>query len=162
MSRENPLETFFDMDVNTVPAVDERNVVIQTSTTTDEVLNPVVVPKVPFKERLDDEDVVIAGQLQDVFDKAIAVFHSQQELTEIVDPKFAARNAEVAGTFLTTALQAVQLRAKIKSDKDKTQINASVGAVINGNVTNNVITANRNDLIKMMHAKKNDISNMDF
>lgn len=171
MSRENPLETFFDMEPGTILPVDQRPFsqdAIDNNTNTelmviDENANAVAVqPKVPFKETLDDEDIVIAEQLQSVFDKSIAVFHTQQELAEIVDPKFAARNAEVAQTYLNTALQAINLRAKIKADKDKQKVNATVGAIINGDVTNNTIVANRNDLLKMLHAKKNGIDNMDF
>lgn len=164
MSRENPLETFFDMEQGTVVPIDQRPFAVDTEVTDVVVIGeePVVTAVVPFKDTLDDEDLVIADQLQSVFDKAIAVFHSQQELTEIVDPKFAARNAEVAQQYLTTALNAVQLRAKIKADKDKSKLNASVGAIINGDVTNNTIVANRNDLIKMLHAKKNNLDNMDF
>lgn len=166
MARENPLETFFDMAQGSVDPIDQRPFAITDVTDSSELVtideHPVVsvpVVKVPFKETLDDEDLLIADQLQSVFDKSIAVFHSQQELTEIVDPKFAARNAEVAQQYLNTALQTVQLRARIKDAKDKQKINANVGAVINGDVTqvNNVITANRNDLIKMLHAKKKDI-----
>lgn len=170
MTRENPLETFFDMEQGTVLPVDQRPFATENELTViDENTELVIIDaeqteKVPFKEKLDDEDLVIQDQLQTVFDKAIAVFHTQQELSEIVDPKFAARNAEVSGQFLTTALNAVQLRAKIKSDKDKNILNANVGAIINGNVTNNTqtIVANRNDLIKMLHAKKGNLDNLDL
>lgn len=165
MARENPLETFFDMVPGTVLPVDQRPfAVIDNSelVTVDENGQPVVAEpavKVPFRETLDDEDILIADQLQSVFDKAIAVFHTQQEMSEMCDPKFSARNSEVSGSFLITALNAIQLRAKIKSDKAKNAVNISVGAIINGDVNNGgtSIKANRNDLLKLLHAKKNDI-----
>lgn len=164
--RENHIETFFDIEPGSVMPIDQRPFAQEIEVTDVAIIGAegevASRPTVPFKDTLDDEDEVIADQLQSVFDKAIAVFHSQQELTEIVDPKFAARNAEVAGTFLTTALNAVQLRARIKSDKDKQKVNANVGAIINGNVTQNTIVANRNDLIKMLHAKKADMGSMDI
>lgn len=95
----------------------------------------------------DEDDRVIDKKLDDVYSAAISAYENQTAYAEIVDPKFAARNAEVAANFLTIALAAVNSRAKVKSDRKRS------GSVAAGtkNTTNNILVANREDILKMIN-----------
>lgn len=142
MSKSNPLEEFFNLEPGSTASmadlVDEEDELPAVKEETEVV---------PYASTIDDEDTAIASQLQNIHDKAMTVFHSQAEMVEIVDPKFAARNAEVAAMYLQTALNATTLRAKIKAEKDKTRITKS-GSVNNGTVNNNIIIADRNEILR--------------
>jgi hypothetical protein len=141
MSKSNPLEEFFNLEPGSTSSMADL---------VEEDELPAVVedtPMVPFASTIDDEDKAIASQLQNIHDKAMTVFHSQAEMVEIVDPKFAARNAEVAAMYLQTALNATTLRAKIKAEKDKTRTQKG-GSVNNGTVNNNIIIADRNEILR--------------
>lgn len=92
-------------------------------------------------------DKEIDTKLTEIYDAAMETFRSQTDMVEIVDPKFAARNAEVAGQYLNTALAAVSVKAKVKAERDKSRNAGQVAGVINN--TQNVF-ANRNELLRSM------------
>ena len=74
-------------------------------------------------------------------------YQNQTAFVEILEPRYAARNAEVAAGYLNTALNAVSLKAKVKNEKRK------IGQAFipyGNNTTNNVVVADRNQLLKMM------------
>lgn len=114
----------------------------------DEEMPPALVP---VAHTDDDEDIDITSKIETIFEAAMDAFTNQTELTEIVEPRFAARNAEVAAQYLQLSLNTVALKAKIKADKRKSNPIVTAGT----NITNsNVIVANRNEILKMM-AEKN-------
>lgn len=93
----------------------------------------------------DPKDVEIEQQFQTIYDVALTAFESSRDTAEIVDPKFAARNAEVAAVYLNTALAAAKEKAMLKQHKDK--IEQSAGAKT---VNNTVVIADRNELLRQM------------
>lgn len=106
-------------------------------------------------ETYDDKDVEIEKQYQEVYDAALTAYDSQMEDIGVIDPKFRARNGEIAVTFLNTALAAAKEKANLKIHRDKMSVNVKTNTVVSGennNVTNNtqVIVADRNELLKMM------------
>lgn len=75
----------------------------------------------PVPVEKDEEDVEIDRKIDEVYNSAIDTFQQQMQYAEIVEPRYAARNAEVAATYLNIALSAANSRAKVKSDRKRTQ-----------------------------------------
>lgn len=96
-------------------------------------------------ESYDVKDKEVEGQLQEVYDAAMGAFETQSQETELVEGKYKARSGEVAVQFLNTALEAAKSKSTIKMHKDK------LSTVVNkppGTVNNNLIVADRNELLK--------------
>lgn len=160
----HPLEKVFDLDPiawqsPTVKPVSEREKalidpisgeIVQRSTEPDGAA-------LEKEERL--EDLHIDGQLENIHIAAMDAYDKQVRMTEEVDPRFAARNAEVAAQYLTIALNATNSRVDAKFKRQKIRIaKADVGQG-NTTVTNsNVIIADRNAVLKALleKGKKDD------
>lgn len=96
----------------------------------------------------DAEDKEINGKIDEIYGAAMEAYQNQTAFVEILEPRYAARNAEVAAGYLNTALNAVSLKAKVKNEKRKV---GQAGFIPYGNnTTNNVVVADRNQLLKMM------------
>ena len=144
---ESPLEAEFDIPAGTtiLPKYIGNEMVDQQ---TGEIL--------PAQSIEDDADTAametgIIQNIDDVYDSAMAVFDTQSSLIETVDPKFAARNAEVANAYLNTALAAMKLKREMLGDKRKGKSSTSQTA---GTINNNVIVADRNDILRMLQQNK--------
>lgn len=98
----------------------------------------------------DDKDMEIEKQLQEVYDTAMTQFEIQSGITELVEGKYAARNAEVAAQFLNTALNAVNTKATVKAGKDKLKTFASKDGTV---TNNNLVVTDRNELLKILSKK---------
>lgn len=92
------------------------------------------------------DDALVHTQLNSVYEAAIEAYNVQQAFTQQVDPKFSARNAEVAAQFLSIALNATTARSKAKYDRQKMNVLTNMKNGPN-QVQNNVIIANRNDIL---------------
>lgn len=141
---KHPLEETFGLDgvYNSDPleGVDLTTVDDQYLTTTENTL-PVV------NAEPDEEDKEINKKIDTIYGEAMTAYQNQTAFVEIMEPRYAARNAEVAANYLNTALNAVALRAKVKNERKK----AAGGFVPYANqTTNNVVVADRNQLLKMM------------
>jgi hypothetical protein len=122
----SPLESFLEIQEGTTVSP-----VMSTAVIVNDEVNSVV--------NTDQEDVEISDQLTQLYDLAVDAYKSQQEMIMAIDPKFAARNAEVSAQFLEIALGVVNSKIKKR------------GAVSSKSVTNNnLFMANRNDLLKQM------------
>jgi len=129
---EHPLEEVFDIEEGTTMVEYQEHV-------------PTELVK---HEQYDDKDAEIEDQFQEVYDKAMEAFEVQAEITDQVEGKYAARNAEVSAVFLNTALSAAKEKSGQKQHKDKLSIaKQNVGKP--GTVNNNLIM-DRNELIKML------------
>ncbi len=104
-----------------------------------------LVPYEPF----DEKDKELEEQLQDLYDIALEAFEEQQSDSDTIEPKFRARNAEVAVQYLKTALEAVQTKTNLKQHKDKITIKRETG----GTVNNNVILTDRNAIIRALRGE---------
>ena len=93
----------------------------------------------------DEKDKEVEGQFQEVYDAAMGAFETQSQETELVEGKYKARSGEVAVQFLNTALEAARSKSQQKQHKDKlvTTVNGSPKTV-----NNNLIVADRNDILK--------------
>jgi hypothetical protein len=101
----------------------------------------------------DDEDKAISAKIDDIYDKALGAFEEQTAYIQMIEPRYAARNAEVAANYLKIALDAASTRAKVKTEKAKsaTFVPWNNAQTIN---QNNVVVADRNELLKMMGRNK--------
>lgn len=149
MVKNHPLENAFNMDSGTM----DFSVF---SDSNDLMASPDIQAPVPYQE--DEEDLQIKQDIDKVFTTAMDAYANQAELSEIVEPRFAARNAEVAGSFLSTALNAISLKAKIKENKIKR--NQTALPTSGPNISNsNVIVADRNSILDMIKQKKENAIN---
>ena len=129
----HPLEEVFDLEENTT-------VVPYKEVKTD------LVKHEPF----DPKDKELEEQLQVVYDAALEAFENQQEDADTIEPRFKARNAEVAVQYLKTALEAVHEKSMLKQHKDKVVIRDKTG----GTVNNNVVLTDRNELLRLLRGKE--------
>lgn len=97
----------------------------------------------------DEEDIEVDAKIDTVYAAAMEAFQTQTSFTEIIEPRYAARNAEVAANYLNIALQAANSRARIKTDRKKTAAFIPFGGG-GGKTTNNLIVADRNDILRMI------------
>lgn len=94
----------------------------------------------------DEKDDQIESQFDVVYQKALEAFETQAENAEMQDSRHSARNMEVAERFLNTALNAAKEKSGLKQHKDKLSAPGKQAETIN----NNLIVADRNELLKKM------------
>jgi len=111
--------------------------------------NPVAKAEAP-KDVKDEDDELVEERLDQVYDAAMDAFETQNGFTEIIDPKYAARNAEVSANFLNIALNAAATRAKVKVDRKRTNSMAGFVPYAQGKSTTNVVIASREEILKMV------------
>lgn len=72
-------------------------------------------------DQFDTKDTEIEEQFQEVYDVAMATFENTVDMLERseTDPKYVARQMEVAAQFLNTALAAAKEKAGLKQGKDR-------------------------------------------
>ncbi|WP_407305443.1 hypothetical protein [Acinetobacter sp.] len=100
----------------------------------------------PEKEEKDDEDIAIDAKIDAVYDAALETFQQQTEYTQIIEPRYAARNAEVAATYLSIALNAAATRAKVKGERKR---QAAFVPYANKN-SSSVVVASREEIMRMI------------
>lgn len=130
---EHPMEDIFDIEPGTT-------IITREEFQTTEIITP---------EDYDTKDTEIDEQFQAVYDAAMTAFADQAGLLHTNDPKFSARNMEVANAFLSTALAAVNAKSNSKQHKDKMK------KVDGPKTVNNNLIMDRNVLLKMLK-EKND------
>lgn len=113
----HPLEEIFEIEEGTT-------VVPYKEVKTD------LVPHEPY----DNKDEEIEEQLQELYDMALEAFENQQEESDVIDPKYKARNAEVAVQYLKTALEAAREKRQMKEHKDKIVTKQTSGSTVNNNL----------------------------
>ena len=106
-------------------------------------------PTAPPEDIKDEDDKLIEGRIDEVYTAAISAFNQQVSFTEIIEPRYAARNAEVAANYLNIALAAANSRAKVKVDRKRSN-QSFVPYNQGGKTTNNILIANREEILKMI------------
>ena len=101
----------------------------------------------------DEEDKDITKKIDDVYDKAVEAFEEQNGYIQAVEPRYAARNAEVAAQYLKIALDAAATKARVKEGKRKS--NGFIPFNNAQNLTQNIVMADRNELLKMIKNQNN-------
>lgn len=104
-------------------------------------------PNEPAPDPKDEDDILIEKRIDQVYDAAIEAFETQNSYLEIIEPRYAARNAEVAAGYLNIALAAANSRAKVKTDRKRAN-QAFVPYANGGKNTTNVIVANREEILR--------------
>ena len=107
-------------------------------------------------QEYDDKDAEIEEQFQEVYDKAMDAFDAQSDITDQVEGKYAARNAEVAAQFLNTALNAAKEKSGQKQHKDKLEVSKQ-NAGKPGTVQNNLIM-DHNEMMRLLNGEAKDIT----
>ena len=132
----HPMEDMLDIEPGTtqVPATIERST------------------ELVAHEEFDAKDKEIEEQYQEVYDAAMGAFEQQSMDSEVIEPKYRARNQEVAVQFLNAALQAAKEKGGMKQHKDKLNV-AKVKANSAGTTNNNLIVADRNEILKHLGGK---------
>lgn len=97
----------------------------------------------------DDEDKEIDSKIDDVYKAAIDAFNTQTGYMELIEPRYAARNAEVAAQYLNTALQAANSRARVKADRVKTKAFVPYNNA-QSKLGGQTVTASREEIMRML------------
>lgn len=148
-THHHPLEDVFDIEHNSAPLnFEDRYDRIEPSElipapVSAEASEPQIPPDVK-----DEDDVKTDKRFDEVYDAAMQSFNNMTAYTEIIEPRYAARNAEVALQALGLALQANSAKAKTKVDRKRT--NAAFIPFNNGGPRNNNIIADRNELMNLI------------
>jgi len=135
---DHPLEDIFDIEPGTT-------LIPRTEKSTELVV----------AEEYDDKDKEIEDQFQQIYDAALAAFEDQLAESEVIEGKYKARNMEVGVQLLNTALTAAKEKSNMKQHKDKTAVDKGKlkGKTVNHN---NLIIADRNDILKTLAGKTED------
>ena len=100
----------------------------------------------------------LENSVEDVHERAMEAFEEQVNNASIVEPRYAARNMEVAKGFLDTALEAAKLVQKDRVDEAKVAIARARFNLpqVAGDLVQNktVIIADRNEIIKALREGK--------
>jgi hypothetical protein len=134
----NPLDELFDVEGS------DRNEMVEYDQVSEQ---EVAAMAAPVDTPKDAEDIEVDRKIDAVYDAALETFQNQMAYTEIIEPRYAARNAEVAASYLNIALQAAATRARVKGDRKRAgQFIPGMG----GKVTNNTIVATREEIMRMI------------
>lgn len=134
----NPLDKLFDIERQ------DDNQIQEYEQITEGELAEMAEP--PAQEEQDEDDKIIDERIDAIYDAALETFQQQTEYTQIIEPRYAARNAEVAASYLTIALNAVATRAKVKGDRKR---NSAFVPYAN-KTQNNVVVASREEIMRMI------------
>ncbi len=103
-------------------------------------------------EEYDEKDNEIEQQFQEVYEKAMDAFDAQSDITDTVEGKYAARNAEVSVQFLNTALAAAKEKSGLKQHKDKLEVSKAEAG--KPKAVNNNLILDRNELLRLIQSTK--------
>lgn len=147
--KKHPLEDIFNIEPGSTYDM-------TTSSSSEDEMIAVPQQAVAQSYQDDAEDIDINKKIESIFEAAMDAYENQTALTEIVEPRYAARNAEVAAQYLNTALNATALKARTKNDKRKTAPFIPFGN--NTNISgNNIVVADRNQILEMLRNKNKDL-----
>lgn len=104
----------------------------------------------------DEKDKEIEGELQEVYRLALDGYDSMVGDLDNIEPKYRCRGNEVALQYLNTALQASRQKMDLKRHRDLLTSKVLKGG-FQSSVTNNVLVADRNELLKFMRDQSQTI-----
>lgn len=149
----HPLESIFNIEpgtTHTAAAALVTNEIVDPATGEVIIRKTEGITEVELDKEERIEDLKIDGQIDVIHSAAMTAFEAQSRLSQEVDPKFAARNAEVAAQYLKIALDAVGTRVDTKYKRAKIKLTKNEGP---RSVQNNLIVADRNELLKNLFDK---------
>lgn len=130
---EHPLEEAFDLPPCTTPV-----------TTTEAIAGEIC-----DHEEYDAKDNEIEEKLEEIYTIAMGQVEAIADEMEVVEGKYKARVGEVTATMLNVALAAVKEKSALKQHKDKLTVSRQVAGTPK-TLNQNVIVADRNELLRMM------------
>lgn len=133
----NPIDAIFDFQQEN----DEHK---YQQVTEGELAEMAEVPQPPEK---DQDDVEIDKKIDTIYDSALDAYNTQTAYTEIIEPRYAARNAEVAAQYLNIALNAAATRARVKGDRKR---NSQFVPYAAGAKTGGVVVASREEIMRLI------------
>jgi hypothetical protein len=134
---DHPMEDVLDIESGT------------TITEYKEVLPATIVEHPTY----DEKDTEIEQKIEEVYAMAIANAETISDEIERVEGKYKARIGEVSATMLNVALTAIREKRELKKHKDQMSVEtASAGTP--HTVNNNLVVADRNEILKMLRDKK--------
>lgn len=142
ISTKNPLDDLFDIADDEMA---DQNELMEY----DQVPASDIIAAPPQEPQKDQDDIENDARFDEVYTAAKEAFDNQMAYTEIIEPRYAARNAEVAANFLNLALQAASAKARVKSDRKRAAAFIP-GMGANSKVTNNTIVASREEILRMI------------
>lgn len=143
----NPLNAVFDIEINDDDGQQHYLEIPEAE------LNALVPATEPTPK--DEEDIATDAKIDAVYDVAMETFHNQTAMMQIIEPRYAARNAEVAASYLNIALSAATSKAKLKTDRKRAL--AFIPGAAGARVTNNTIVASREDILKMINVDSQQV-----
>lgn len=152
-----PLENLFDLDPGSTPKVviiEKKTATELVDPTTGEIIErkvDAVATELAKEERI--EDLKIDGQLETVHAAAMQAFEAQHALSQQVDPKFSARNSEVAAQYLNIALDSIKTRGDLKYKRQKIRIASNPETAGKAPTQNNLVIADRNDVLRSLFSQ---------
>lgn len=150
MTTQHPLDNVFNIEGGSDLDIEQEYGMTEVSK--NAVASPTSAQLVNVPDVKDEDDILVETRLDEIHAAAMEAFRNQTAYTEIIEPRFAARNAEVAANYLNIALQAVNSRAKNKVERKRA--NAPFVPFANqggGNKsTTNVVIASREEILKMI------------
>ena len=138
---QHPLASLLDVD-------DSDRDILEYDQITDEEVNALAVPATPVAPEKDEEDTEVDRKIDEVYQHALDTFQNQMAYTEVIEPRYAARNAEVAATYLNIALNAAGMRARVKGDRKRAGM--FIPGAVGGKTVNNTIVATREESSRMI------------
>lgn len=138
MKYENPLDVLFDV---------EGSVEVNDTELVEVTEGELAAMQAPQAEEKDEEDAAIDAKIDEVYDSAITTFQNQMAYTEIIEPRYAARNAEVAASYLNIALNAAATRARVKGDRKRT---ATFVPFNNGTNPGRGVVSTREEIMRLL------------
>ena len=150
----SPLEDVFGIENGTTESFIQPLSILQSGEVVSQ--SSTAVERTDFdREAMEIEEQEMKSQMQGVYDHAMGAFEAQNMISQTVDPKFAARNAEVAAQFLKIALDAANSKADyhFKLGPLRTLRNGAPTQQANS-ITNNILVADRNEILKAMSGRK--------
>jgi hypothetical protein len=103
----------------------------------------------------DAKDTEIEEKLEEIYSIALSNVETIADEMDRVEGKYKARIGEVTATMLNVALGAVKEKRELKQHKDKQAIDAAAGGTPH-TVNNNLVVADRNEILRMLRDKKKD------
>jgi hypothetical protein len=145
MSFKHPLDSVFNIEGGSDLDIENEYAMTDAPRPTAP-MNPADMPP----DIKDEDDILVEKRIDEVYDAAMEAFQTQTSFIEVIEPKFAARNAEVAAGFLNIALAAANSRAKVKVDRKRANQSFVPYANQGGKNTTNVVIASREEILKMI------------
>lgn len=163
----SPFDDLFNLESSGSTFKDDNGEPIERQTKiASELINPEtgnIIPRkveaisledINVEERIDD--LHIDEQLEKVYKASMNAFDQQSRLSQEVDPKFSARNAEVAAQYLNIALNSVNSRIDAKYKRNKVKI-ASANLNKNNEKTSTLVIADRNAVFDALFSKQTNV-----